>query len=350
MKTKLPKFQVKSVVSSLSEVQGWGIKQLNIPKVWEKTRGEGITVYVLDTGAVDHVDISNIQHGMTFIGNSDKDFNGHSTAVSGVICADNDSDGMVGVAPSSRVVTVKVLGDGGEGSIKALLQGLSFVLSVSNGLYPDLPYPDVVCMSLGVSAPIPYVHAVIKKLYEKGIPIVCAAGNSGQAGDNTVNYPAVYPETISVAAYDENGDIAYFSSKGKEVDVAAPGVDIYTCWLNNQYVSINGTSFAAPFVAGLIALILSQSDKEGKPRPTVSRLIEILISYSNDKGEIGKDNKWGYGVVDINKIINKERPINPDHVDRLSAGYLDEADKIKDGEFSWWKKLQNWWKNLWQKN
>lgn len=137
------------------------------------------------------------------------------------------------------------------------------------------------------------------------IPVVCSAGNSGQAG---VSYPAAYPETIAIAAFDKNGKIANFSSRGSEVDWSAPGVDIMSTYLNNKYASFSGTSMACPFMVGVIALMLSKHKKQERSNGkndcrTVADIREHLLKYTNDKGTVGKDNDWGYGVIDVEKLL-----------------------------------------------
>jgi subtilisin family serine protease len=153
----------------------------------------------------------------------------------------------------------------------------------------------------------------IKKLYEMNIPVVCAAGNTGQGG---VNWPAAYDETIAVAAHDKNGRVASFSSRGDRVEWAAPGVNIYSTYLNNGYASLNGTSMACPFVAGVIALMLAKHKRQEKETgkndcKTVEQIREHLLKYTMDKGKIGKDNAWGYGVIDVEKLIGTKPEPKP---------------------------------------
>jgi subtilisin family serine protease len=163
-------------------------------------------------------------------------------------------------------------------------------------------------MSLGGSTPSVAMHEFIKDLYAMNIPVVCAAGNSGFAG---VGYPAAFPETIAVGAFDQYGKIAGFSSRGSQVDWAAPGANIYSTYLKNSYASLSGTSMACPFMAAIIALMISKHRKQEKETgkndcKTVEDIRQHLLKYTNDKGNVGKDNDWGYGVVDIEKLITGE--------------------------------------------
>lgn len=142
------------------------------------------------------------------------------------------------------------------------------------------------------------------------IPIICAAGNTGQGG---VNWPAAFNETIAVAAYDKYGNVASFSSRGEKVEWAAPGVDIYSTFLNNSYASLSGTSMACPFIAGVVCLMLAKHKKQeentGKNDcKTVAQIREHLLKYTDDKGVVGKDNDWGYGVIDVDRLIGGDQP------------------------------------------
>ena len=137
-----------------------------------------------------------------------------------------------------------------DGTYYGLAEALDYAIEMK---------PDVVSMSLGGPAPSSVLHDRIKTLYEMNIPVVCAAGNSGDGG---VNYPAAFDETIAVAAYDRWGKIANFSSKGEKVEWAAPGVNIYSTFLNNGYASLSGTSMACPFITGVICLMLAIHKKQ----------------------------------------------------------------------------------------
>ncbi len=302
--TYLPKIEVNETVGSLSQLVDWGLRQSNVPETWKVTQGEGITVMVIDTGFPSHIDIEeNAIPGENFIpGEPLEDENGHQTHCVGIICAKNNGIGMVGVAPKAKAVCVKALSKSGGGSYLGLAKSLDYAIRTK---------PDIVSMSLGGSGPSPILQSKIKKLYDMNIPVICAAGNTGQGG---VNWPAAFDETIAVAAHDKNGQIANFSSRGEKVEWAAPGVNIYSTFLNNTYASLNGTSMACPFIAGVVALMLAKHKKQEKETgqndcKTVAQIREHLLKYTMDKGRLGKDNAWGYGVIDVEKLIESEPEI-----------------------------------------
>jgi len=326
----LPPHKYTNVMSTLSQKEGWGIKQNKIPSTWKYTEGEDITVIVIDTGAPQHTDIGdNFISGYTEIKEEGiYDQEGHSSHCCGIICAKNNDTGMVGVAPKAKVITIKALDKNGSGTNQQVADALKLAVKLK---------PDIVSMSLGSSAPSDEIYKEIIKLYNMNIPVICAAGNEATQG---VNYPAKYPETIAVAAYDKNGNIANFSAVGEEVDFAAPGVEIYSTYLNNQYVNMNGTSMSAPFFAGVVALLLSKHKKQQKETGendcvTVEQIKQHLLKYTIDKGYVGKDKNWGYGLVDVeNMIIEK-------------AGVIDKLPESKEPWYkSWAIGIRNWWLDL----
>jgi hypothetical protein len=290
--TSLPEFTIEKVVSSLSQVDGWGIKKLNIPDIWKKYQGENVKIAVIDTGLPVHQDIgSNAIEGVSCIdGEAIEDLHGHQTHCVGIISAQNNEFGMVGVAPKSKCLCIKGLSNSGSGSMLSLKSALEYCLEQN---------VDIISLSLGSAFPYPEVHNVIKEIHQKNIPIICAAGNSGYGG---VNYPAAYEECIAVAAFDKYDNVAHFSSRGKQVEIAAPGVRVYSTYLNNEYASLSGTSMACPFVAGVVALLISKF-KADNEQYDLKKIRDLLSSCADDKGIIGRDSSWGYGIIDPKEMI-----------------------------------------------
>lgn len=311
---KLPEFEVETVFSTMSEVIDWGLKQQHVPDTWKSTMGEGVTVYLLDTGCSDHIDLrENAICGGGFVPNEDENDNlsGHSTHVAGTIAASKNNMGVIGVAPKAKIVFLKCLGDSGNASAESVINALKYCIDIKDGKVDGMPAPDIISMSLGCPDSIPSIHYCIKELYKRDVPVVCAAGNQ----KSKVCYPAKYPETISVAAYDQNKNIADFNNFGPEIDFAAPGVGIYSTYLNNKYAKMTGSSMAAPFISGTIALMLSKHRKQEEETgqndcKTVKQIKEHLIKYSIDMGKEGKDNKFGYGIIDVTGLIDHDKTIS----------------------------------------
>ena len=127
--TTLPPVKFERVLGSLAEIEDWGLIQHNIPKVWEKTKGEGVTVAVIDTGMPDHEDIGdNAIKGKTFVDNETiADEHGHQTHCVGIICAKDNDKGMVGVAPEAKALCIKGLSNSGSGTYGSLIKSLDLL-------------------------------------------------------------------------------------------------------------------------------------------------------------------------------------------------------------------------------
>ena len=234
---------------------GWEIIKFDIPKYWKTTAGEGVVTAVIDTGCdLNHPDLKdNLLPGRNFV-NSNKnptDGSGHGTHVASTIAATNNNMGMVGVAPMSKIVPVKALGDDGSGTMSAVADAICWAA--------DHKEVDFITMSLGSPAPATAVEQAINYAESKGKIIFCAAGNSGPNTD--IMYPAKYDKTISIGAIDENLNRTDFTCSGDTLDFLAPGHNIIGCVPGGRYASMSGTSMSNPFAVGCAALLLSYNKK-----------------------------------------------------------------------------------------
>lgn len=239
---------------------GWAGNQMNIPDAHKYYRGKGIKIAILDTGIdPDHPDLKeNILEGKSFVGGSVEDRQGHGTHCAGIAAASKNGRGFVGVAPEASLLIAKVLGDNGSGSIAGIVDGIDW--AVDRGA-------DIINMSLGASDSSPDLfRAIHRALVQKKI-VICAAGNEGRYGGNTVGYPGRYGSVISVGSYNKAGTTSVFSSKGGEIDLLAPGEGIWSTYKRGGYAVLSGTSMATPFVSGLAALILAKHRAEGGKTP-----------------------------------------------------------------------------------
>ena len=249
----IPPSTAKKVISALSEMVDWGQTFTHVGEYRDtnKTMGEGVNVAVLDTGIPEHPDLKgNLVSSVDFTGDT-RAFHPHSCHVAGIIAADADGVGVVGVAPKAKLHSVRVLDADGlcPSDYSFVISGLEWVL--------DHPEIDIVNLSLGAPIQPPdQMHTLISELANRGVIIVVASGNEGA---KDLDYPAKYPETISVAAMDKDGKITNFSNVGDGLKVMAPGVDIYSTWVNGGYGYCieSGSSMAAPFISGLLALMLT---------------------------------------------------------------------------------------------
>lgn len=289
----LPPYRVTGYpLAAQSEGVDWGLSAYGVPALWQRYKGEGVTVAVVDSGVAKHFALDEaVVDYRNFTTDSDiHDTLGHGTHCAGVIGARTGA--AKGIAPKAKLLSLKVLGHSGMGSNDAVAQAVTYATEAK---------VDIISMSLGSVRPDDRVHTAIKAAYDKGIIVVCAAGNDG----GSVNYPAAFPETIAVGAVDRSGNVCEFSSRGREIAVAAPGADITSTWLANGYATISGTSMAAPFVAGILALYVSACKHDGD-KVDHSHVTDALAKTCKDVGATGRDDVYGWGLLDPHKLLTYE--------------------------------------------
>ncbi|MCR4425490.1 MAG: S8 family peptidase [Firmicutes bacterium] len=269
----------------------WGVSRVR-PNSLEYT-GRGVKVAVLDTGIdTGHPDLgANVRGTYNAMGHaaSARDDNGHGTHVAGTIGALRNGIGVQGVAPRASLYAVKVLDAQGSGKLSSLVGGLSWC--VEKGI-------RVLNMSLSSGRDNQTFREAIQNARRAGLTMVCAAGNSGPGAD-TVGYPAKYVETIAVAATAEDDNIADFSSRGREVDLCAPGVDILSAWPGRKYRKSSGTSMAAPHVTGAVALLL-EADSSLSPSD-----IKSALQATADRLDGPSYEEQGSGIINIGKALER---------------------------------------------
>ncbi|WP_274651721.1 S8 family peptidase [Paenibacillus humicola] len=230
----------------------WNVSRVQAPKVWKRTKGDGVPVAIIDTGIAPHPDL-HIAGGVNTIGGrSYTDDNGHGTHVAGIAAALGTNGMIPGVAPKVKLFAVKALDAAGEGYISSIIDGIDWC--IRNGM-------KVINMSFGLSgATSSALRQSIQRARRKGIVVIASAGNGGIFSGG-IDEPASFPETIAVAASTIQNQIASFSSRGKGIDVAAPGTAIKSTWPGGGYKTLSGTSMASPHVAGGAALLLAINPK-----------------------------------------------------------------------------------------
>jgi minor extracellular protease Epr len=267
----------------------WGVARVKAPEAWNNSTGKNVKIAVLDTGiGNNHPDLT-VSGGINLVGisknNKWSDDNGHGTHVAGIIAARNNTIGVIGVAPDAQLYAVKVLDVYGNGYISDVIEGIDW--AVQNNM-------NVVSMSLGTTAYSQALNDTTANAYKAGLLLVAAAGNSGDGNLSTANvlYPAKFDSVIAVSAVDSNNLAPVWSADGTEVELAAPGVDIYSAWLNGGYANASGTSMAAPFVSGVAALIKSKNLSM-----TPQEIRHTLDYNAIDLGDPGRDRIYGFGLV-----------------------------------------------------
>jgi len=264
----------------------WGIDRINADVSQATTTGDPVKVAIVDTGIdITHPDLAaNVKGGMTAVNTTSyKDDNGHGSHVAGIVAAVDNTIGVVGVGPGIDLYGVKVLDRRGSGYVSDIIEGLAWCQSA------DM---DVVNMSLGTSSYVQSFHAAVSALYASGTVIVAAAGNDGIG--SAVNYPAAFSEVIAVSATTQLDALAYFTCTGPQIELSAPGYQIYSTYKGGGYATLSGTSMASPHVAGVAALVIA-SDKDGVWTPADVRA--RLRATAEDLGAAGWDSGFGYGLV-----------------------------------------------------
>ncbi len=241
----------------------WSERLLGLPALWRESKGEGVVVAVLDTGIdEDHPDLRGaVVKSRDFTGEGIEDGNGHGTHVAGIIAARENRVGFVGAAPKARLLVAKVLSNRGFGRLEWIARGIEW--AVAEGA-------DILSLSLGGPMSSDLLHRAVHQALAAGKVVVCAAGNGGALARQAIGYPGRYGSVITVAAHDRNGQPSGFSSRGAALDFMAPGEEIWSTWRKGGYAKLSGTSMAAPFVAGLAALVLAKHRKPGPHRTPVA--------------------------------------------------------------------------------
>lgn len=297
-------FEVANDPALISNLQ-WGLFKINATaneeSGWNLSRSSPfVKVAILDTGIdTDHEDLKGkvISSKNCTSSNTSDDRYGHGTHVAGIVgAATNNGIGVAGVGYKTSLINAKGLGDNGSGYYSWIASCI--VWAADQGA-------KVINMSLGGSSSSKILEDAIDYAYDKGAVLVAAAGNSGQSSPS---YPAAYPKVLAVGATDANDSKASFSNWGDWVDVAAPGVSIYSTMPNhanviklNNYGYLSGTSMSAPFVSGLAALLA--------PDNTNSRITDLIENYTDKIA--GSGSYWKYGRINAYRSLLHNLSLNP---------------------------------------
>lgn len=270
----------------------WGPQKIGAEWAWNITTGSmDVLVAVVDTGIDwDHPDLvaNYVPLGYDWVNDDSNpmDDNGHGTHCAGIIAAAiNNNLGIAGLA-QVRIMAEKSLDREGVGYSNWLANGI--IHAVNQGA-------DIISMSWGGYYYSKLIHQAIKFAYDNGVLLVAAAGNEYMSAKL---YPAGYDEVIAVSATDSNDMPASFSNYGDFIELAAPGVNIYSTIWNNRYQYASGTSMAAPHVAGVAALVWSRFPEKSRD------WVRMWLRYTaNDLGAPGFDIYYGYGRVNARNAV-----------------------------------------------
>lgn len=292
----------------------WSFRMIDAPTAWKHTDGRGVTVAVIDTGVAyeDYEEFREVEDlrgvefvpGYDFVNDDDhpNDDHGHGTHVAGTIAqSTNNSIGVTGIAHGSKIMPLKVLGSSGGGTAADIADAIRFAADEG---------ANIINMSLGGGPRSMVMESAVAYAHKKGVVVICAAGNNARG---TVEYPAAYPGAFAVSSVGPDGKLAYYSSYGKEIAISAPGGDKdkggdTAAILQNtilpqspaetdHYLAFQGTSMAAPHVAGAAALVIASGVTD------VDKIEEVLKGTAQDAGARGWDERYGAGILNVGKAV-----------------------------------------------
>ncbi|MBM7698227.1 S8 family peptidase [Kurthia huakuii] len=293
------------------EVPTKQLKKLHIPTAWANGyAGKGVRVAVIDTGVNKNSKLlSNVKERYSFTTDNpytkhinegdvlDRVEAGHGTGVAGVIGAKplmkNEDFSIFSVAPKVTIASYKYKDGTEDGDVKELTEAIT--QAIDDGA-------DIISISSGLQSDIPSLHRAIKRAVAQNIVVVASAGNNNT---KNVTYPARYDEVIAVTSISSKNKRSTFANYGKGIDFVAPGENIPTIAVNGELYEASGTSFATPFITGMLALL-----KQQYPYSTPQQLKEKLIASSKDLGVKGYDTTFGYGMPRYT-YVEKEASILP---------------------------------------
>ncbi|MFD8915838.1 type VII secretion-associated serine protease mycosin [Streptomyces sp. NPDC059575] len=301
----------------------WALQRVILDDLWSRSKGRGVRVAVIDTG----VDTANPQLkqavnaslGTNLLPPKDDkgqpidsgrkdgttDTVGHGTRVAGIIAArPMKGTGFVGLAPEATIIPIKQNDAEGNGTAATLARAIR---------HATAKQAQVINISQDTVKPVPQdadLLAAVNDAIAHKIVVVASAGNDGLGGNVKKTYPASFPGVLAVAASDRNNERAAFSQSGDFVGVAAPGVDMISTVPQGGHCSDNGTSFSAPYVAGVAALIKSRHPD------WTSREVIAQIEQTAERSIPGHDRLVGWGVVDpVRALTDDDHPIETPHPD-----------------------------------
>jgi len=298
--------------------QHWVLDMMDVPAAWRMSRGDAVTVAVIDSGV--NPDVSDLA-GSVITGPDDTgvdtkpsnpNWGAHGTWMASLIAGHGHAgggSGIIGVAPESMILAIRVIPDRSDPHYGEYEheQEARIQQSLASGIdYAVQHGAKVISMSIGYGAPSGTVRKALQEAYSRGVVVVASAGNSGAtpgvdgAGPAPESFPADYPGVISVGAVDSSGAVAGFSSDNLSVQVAAPGVSVPAQGRDGQYWWVSGTSPACALVAGAAALIKSRY-----PNLAPDLVASALTSTTIGRPAGGYDSEVGFGIVDAAAALAK---------------------------------------------
>ncbi len=284
----------------------WGVRKIGAEQIHNLgIKGSGVKVAIIDSGIdYTHPEIAQYYKGgldVTLVpsGTNPMDTWGHGTSVAGVIgSALNDSNG-VGVSPQVELYALKA---GDSGTIYASAAAYAMDWAITNGMH--ITNSSFGSKNPGVKV---WLETVYQRAKDAGILNIVAVGNTGTCSgtlDPEPFYPASFSSVIAVGAVDEGNNRACFSRISNDIDISAPGTNIYSTYLNHEFGTFDGTSLATPHVVGAAALLWNLVPDINHNGRKNDEMESLLLSTASDFGPLGKDPLYGEGVVNVLNAYN----------------------------------------------
>lgn len=312
---------IDPIVKKSQQIEGWGYQTVRASETKQYgLTGKGIKIGIIDTGIrTNHPDL-HIAGGVSFIEGSYsyEDDEGHGTHVAGIIGALDNQFGIIGVAPEAEIYAIKSLNSVGLGRLSDVIAGVNW--AIQNEI-------DIINLSLTSPKGHYMLEEVLKEAHNKGIMIIAASGNSspdsskGTGAVTDILYPAKYESVVAVGSIDREFNRSKFSYFGPSLDFVAPGEEIYSTFNTTDYVSLEGTSMAAPYVTGIAALY-----KQAYPTASDDDILKAMQENTYDLGVKGKDPDFGYGLIQAPTEIRKFIDVSN------NQWYSDEIDYLVSRE------------------
>jgi type VII secretion-associated serine protease mycosin len=281
----------------------WHLGFLHVPEAQRLGNdGAGVTVAVVDTGVdATHPDLAgNVQPGTDFVdpgGDGHLDNDGHGTSMAGIISGHGHGNnaGVLGIAPKAQILPVRVMaGSHGFGASK---ESRGIAWAAQHGV-------KVMCLAFAGDADDPELKQAVAEALAADVVVVAGAGNRPESSH--VGYPAAYPGVVAAAGVDQQGNHADVSVTGPEITLAAPAVDIASTQPNNKYSKGVGTSDATAIIAGVAALVRAKY-----PNLSAAEVVHRLTATATHKGPPGRDDEYGYGIVNPVAALTADVPALP---------------------------------------
>ncbi|MEU9335417.1 type VII secretion-associated serine protease mycosin [Streptomyces sp. NPDC048290] len=303
------------------EGRPWALQRVNLDELWAQSKGAGVRVAVIDTGVdVRHPQLKaavDASKGRSVLppqddkaedgekldwgaANGTTDTVGHGTRVAGIIAArPAEGTGFVGLAPEATIIPIKQNDAEGNGTAATLATSIRYAVAQGAGVI------NISQDTANAVRPDEALQEAVDEALKAKVVVVASAGNDGLGGNVKITYPASYEGVLAVASSDRNNERAPFSQSGHFVGVAAPGVDMISTVPGDGHCPDNGTSFSAPYVAAVAALLKSKY-----PKWTAQQVV-AQIEQTAERTIPGHDRNLGWGVVDPVRALTDVDPKNP---------------------------------------